>query len=88
MWFWLGSKRGSTDCKEVACSNFHVSSYSVRNACNSIYVSKGKDSIAYEENNERKIMLKAMILLFNFCTNVVGINKILNFSWIGLSAVP
>ncbi len=38
-----------------------------------------KDTIIHEENNERKIMLKAMILLFNFCTNVVGIKKILSF---------
>ncbi len=39
-----------------------------------------KDTIIHEENNERKIILKAMILLFIFCTNIVGINQILSFS--------
>ncbi len=47
-----------------------------------------KDTIIYEENNERKIMLKAMILLFNFRTNVVGINQSLIFSSLGLSTGP
>ncbi len=30
-----------------------------------------KDTIIYEENNQMKIMLKAMILHFNVCTDVL-----------------
>lgn len=37
-----------------------------------------KDKIHYEENGERRIMLKSMVLLYNFCSNVVGINQIRN----------
>ncbi len=47
-----------------------------------------KDTIIHEENNERKVMLKAMIILFNFRTNIVGINQILVFSSQSLSAIP
>ncbi len=37
-----------------------------------------KDKIHYEENGERRIMLKSMVLLYNFRSNVVGINQIRN----------
>ncbi len=39
-----------------------------------------KDTIIYDKNN--------MILPFNFHTNVIGVNHILNFSSLGLRAVP
>lgn len=38
-----------------------------------------KDRIKWEEYGRRKSMLKMMILLYNFRTNMVGINQILNF---------
>ncbi len=47
-----------------------------------------KDTIIHEESKVRKIMLKAMILIFNYCTDVVGINQILNFFNPRMSAVP
>lgn len=38
-----------------------------------------KDRIRWEEYGKRKHMVKMMILLFNYRTNKVGINQILNF---------
>jgi hypothetical protein len=38
-----------------------------------------KDRIKWEDYGRRKSMLKMMILLYNFRTNMVGINQILNF---------
>lgn len=38
-----------------------------------------KDRIQWEEYGKRRDMIKLMILLFNYRTNMVGINQILNF---------
>ena len=37
-----------------------------------------KDRFVYEENGEKKLMMKMIYLLYNFCTRCVGINQILN----------
>jgi hypothetical protein len=37
-----------------------------------------KDHFVYEENGERKLLLKMMILLYNLCARKVGINQIRN----------
>ena len=36
------------------------------------------DRLVYEERGERRIMMKMMILLYNFLARLVGINQIKN----------
>ncbi len=38
-----------------------------------------KDKINYEENGEKRNLLKSIVLLYNFCFNVVGMNQIRNY---------
>ncbi len=86
-WVWFGHNRGIKDCKEAASSNFHASSCRLGYAWISVIFSRKMDTNIFEENNKMKIMFKAMILLFNFHTNVVWINQILNFSSQGLLVI-
>ena len=37
-----------------------------------------KDSLKYEENGERKVILRLLTLIYNFQTSQVGMNQILN----------
>ena len=37
-----------------------------------------KDALAYEENNDRKVILRLMVHLYNFQCSEIGINQILN----------
>jgi hypothetical protein len=37
-----------------------------------------KDLFVYEEGGERRIVLKMIVLLYNLCAHLVGINQIRN----------
>jgi hypothetical protein len=43
-----------------------------------------KDTLLYEEYGERKIILTSLLLLFNLCARLVGINQISNVYYIAL----